>query len=179
MRVDVVRPQCLVSVHPPSTGQYQIDTFTSDFNTVLDVTTHSSPSANACNDDAATSPGSLQLEITLDAAAGVEYSIRVGGYGAAAGNLVLHVLRWPPPINDDRANAIVVAHSAVYRRARHNWGPRPSSVNSTPPCVGAASHSVWYRFTPDVTANYSVNTFGSDYDSLYIYSLSGPRPALR
>ena len=79
----------------PSSGRVTIDTFDSDFDTLLGVYTGTAvngltPVAN--NDDAPFSKNSLQSTVTFNAVAGVTYQIAVDGYGAASGNTVLHWL---------------------------------------------------------------------------------------
>jgi subtilisin family serine protease len=74
----------------PSSGAVTIDTFGSNFNTLLAAYTGSSLlalAAVASNDDA---EGLLQSRITFEVDAGATYRIAVDGYGGASGQILLN-----------------------------------------------------------------------------------------
>lgn len=75
---------------PTASGPIRINTFGSNFDTVLQVTTGTSVSALTVigtNDDTA----SLQSELVVNAVAGTSYNISVRGFSLAQGNIVLSV----------------------------------------------------------------------------------------
>ena len=75
----------------PSGGTVVMDTFQSNFDTLLAVYTGNNVaelSPVASNDDAGS--GGRQSRVTFRAVAGTTYQIAVDGYGAATGNIVLH-----------------------------------------------------------------------------------------
>ena len=81
---------------PTASGSAQIDTIGSSFDTILGVYTGSSVSTLtqvAADDD---SGGSLTSKVTFNAMASRTYQIAVDGFGAASGNIVLHVIA---PVN--------------------------------------------------------------------------------
>ena len=74
------------------------------------------------------------------------------------------------PGNDDYAGAFNVG-GLPY--AVNNWDTANATTQGNDPlypCGSAAtpkqSRSVWYRFTPGSTAQYNINTDGSNYDTV-------------
>src|SRR5262249_36625348 len=73
----------------PFPGSYSIDTFDSDFDTVLYVRAATCSGAElACNDDFNTM---LQSQVTLPLAAGQQVVIVVDGFNMKGGNFTLHI----------------------------------------------------------------------------------------
>ena len=98
-------PECIAgsthtvwfSVTLPATTEIGIDTFGSDYDTVLSAWTGSRGSLEqvACNDDS----GSLQSRIAFTAQAGVTYHVMAGAFpDSPAGTLVLHGYALPPRV---------------------------------------------------------------------------------
>ena len=74
---------------PFATAQtVELDTFGSNFDTVLEITTGACGSqvAVACNDD---SNGTVQSQLVFQAAPGVVYYIQLGGFVGSTGNAIL------------------------------------------------------------------------------------------
>ncbi len=71
----------------PSSGMITVDTFGSDYDTVLAAYPLGSNTQLACNDDA----GGGQSQISFPVSAGSVYELQVGGYGGVTGNLKLDV----------------------------------------------------------------------------------------
>jgi hypothetical protein len=114
---------------PTASGTMTADTFTSSFDTVLDVRTGSGfGTSAACNDDS----GGLQSNLSLSVTAGTAYAIRVGGYSGASGTAVLHVSCSPydcvaditPPTIDPMADVTTEA-----------TGPDGADVSYDPPAT--------------------------------------------
>jgi subtilisin family serine protease len=151
---------------PSQSGQIVINTFGSDFDTVLGVyrgTSVSSLTSVASNDNT----NGAQSRVVFEGTAGTTYSIAVAGRNFTFGSISLSVL--PPPANDNFANRINI--------------PVPSTVTGTN--VGAsleagepfhagqpgAFRTVWWRYTPSANGEVTVNTFGSNFNTvLAIYT---------
>jgi hypothetical protein len=74
--------------YPPVSGTYHIDTFGSDYDTLLHVfSEYCGGFTMACNDDSV----DVQSEVIVDLAAGFAYTIVVDGWGSGAGNYQLNV----------------------------------------------------------------------------------------
>jgi 5-hydroxyisourate hydrolase-like protein (transthyretin family) len=88
------------------TGAVRVDTFTSNYDTVLTAyagTTSVGPEL-ACNDD---TNGTTQSEILLDVTSGQTYLIEVTGYGrSGGGTLILSVGSAPPTVTSGFATAV-------------------------------------------------------------------------
>ena len=82
----------------PADGVYTIDTFGSDFDTVLHVRSETCGGGEvACSDDAPDS-GTLQSRLTLALLEGQRIVIVVDGFGSAAGNFTLTVRQESAPV---------------------------------------------------------------------------------
>ena len=72
----------------PSSGMITVDTFGSNYDTVLAAYPLGSNTHLACNDDAA---GGVQSQISFSVSANSVYELQVGGFGGQTGNLRLNV----------------------------------------------------------------------------------------
>ncbi|MGQ2906064.1 MAG: S8 family peptidase, partial [Neoaquamicrobium sediminum] len=160
---------------PASSGSITITTAGSSFDTVLAVYTGSSVgglSSVASNDDVAS--GNLQSSVTFNGTAGIQYQIAVAGYNNATGSIRLNVTGGSgggtPPANDDLANRIMIApHGAIF-------GPRSVTANNTyataepgePLHVNrpVATNSVWWRYTPATSGRITIDTNGSNFNTV-------------
>ena len=151
----------------PVSGAVEVNTFGSDFDTLLGVYTGSTmetltpAGANSESDDA----NSPQSQAYFDAVAGTTYYIAVDGFVGSVvgsnGNVLLHLGMTPP--NDDFANATVVVGGSVT-------GSNVAATVETGEPVHAGAplpiNSVWWQWTATETAQVEVNTFGSDFDTV-------------
>jgi hypothetical protein len=98
----------------PQAGLLEVDTFGSDYDTGLALYTGSCGSLTevACNDDAG---GLLTSQVIAPAAAGTTYFILAGGYDSDAGNLVLDLNYYTPPVfTEEPTNlSVVVSNNAI------------------------------------------------------------------
>ncbi|PWU21560.1 MAG: hypothetical protein C5B50_01450 [Verrucomicrobia bacterium] len=167
---------------PTCTGQAVIDTCglcpgqTTTFNTVLSVYTGLCGGLTqiACNDNAVGFPPcSPQSRLTFMAYAGITYTIRVAGFGAAlAGPFRLNIAQSPtPPSYDLCANAIPLIYNvAMFNNCGANTDG-PSQPGCQPGC------DVWFRYTAPCSGQVSVATCFANFDTvLSVYS--GPCNAL-
>ena len=67
------------------------------------------------------------------------------------------------PANDDIANAVVIAEPLPFT---HSVSTAEATVASDPVGCYAATHTVWFSYTPTTTGLVVVDTFGSDYDTV-------------
>lgn len=150
----------------PASGTVDVNTFGSDYDTILAVYTGSALGnlvEVASSDDALRngSPVSTQSQVFFQAVAGTTYYIAADGFFDATGNVSLHL--GMTQANDDFANAVVVTGGTVTGSnsastaevGEPNHGPLNPEVNS-----------VWYTWTAATTQQVEINTFGSDFDTL-------------
>jgi hypothetical protein len=179
---------------PTTTGFVALDTFLTDYDTVLAVYTGGALGALgqvACNDSTLQSGtgNSDQSRVVFNAVAGTTYRIQVGGFRGAFGNLVLRAATTsPPPPNDNFATATVIAPAslpatatAITDSASVEVGEPGTPGASTLLCAGfnvTTTNTVWYRFTPATSGALVVDTFGSSYDTVAAVYTGGAVNAL-
>jgi len=163
---------------PGRSGVIVIDTIGSNYDTVLSVFDGCAsfnpitfqctfPSQLACNDNLPL--GGLASELTMAVVEGQTYIIKVAQRGASGtGGLLDFNLRWIPP-NDHCASATVINTTA--------FGPPPIPTNNatTEPCEApescevsnvGVSNTVWYEFTAPTDGRITIDTNGSNYDTV-------------
>ena len=152
----------------PANGLLEVDTWGSDFDTVLAVWRGSIGNLTLvdCIDD---NYGYFEawLEET-PVTTGITYYIEVMDYGnPGGGNLELYVnFAQSQPNNDFNTPTIINAlpysvTQSTRGATQANDDPTLTSCNRLP---GQAS--VWYRYTPSANANLLLDTKGSDYDTM-------------
>jgi hypothetical protein len=149
----------------PSSATYIVDTYGSNFDTILTAytgTTLSSLNKIECSDDTLSRS---QSRLALQASAGVTYRIQAGGWDGASGSLHLNIAAAPPiPANDDFAEAQTVTQvpfgDIAFNFAATNEGGEPRTACSD------SEQTVWYRFVPPSTGQYQIDTMGSDFDTV-------------
>lgn len=161
------------SFTPCGSGTISLNTIGSNYDTVLSVFSGTCGSATqvACNDDIG--GGNLQSQlINVPVAGGVTYLIKVADYNTASGggNLSFHFSYTPTaPGNDLCGNAVVIPSGITA------FNPTPyctigATVTGGDPAESCGfttnSNSVWYRFTACGSGTISVDTNGSDYDTV-------------
>jgi subtilisin family serine protease len=144
----------------PTTGQYNIDTIGSGFDTYLSVFT-GSPVSNltliGANDDGG---GNLASLVSLNATAGTTYRIAVDGFGSATGAVRLNIAP-PPPPNDNFANAIALTGATATTTGR-NTG---ATGQVGEPAQSGQINSSWWSWTAPTTGQYNIDTIGSGFDT--------------
>ncbi len=150
---------------PQCDGNAIVDTFGSDFDTVLSI--HSDcPDAQGghsivCNDDASFAPPNNRCSlVTFNFQGGNSYLVRVAGYNGANGQFTLRSLMSYGVNNDECSTAPTVAMSSF------NFNTC-AATNSAPAGVPFGSNrDVWYRFIAPTTGWYSIDTCGSLFDTV-------------
>ena len=152
----------------PANGLLEVDTWGSDYDTVVAVWKGSLGSLVEvdCNDDAY---GYLQawLEGT-PVTAGTTYYIEVMDYGYPGGGVLQLYTNFAPSVVNNDFNTPTVIGTLPYSVTQNARGatqagddPILTSCNRLP---GQAS--VWYRYTSPTNTNLILDTKGSDYDTM-------------
>jgi len=145
----------------PFTGTTTINTFGSNFDTVLGVFTGSSFTnlrPVAANDDA---NGTTQSQVTFDAVAGATYRIVVDGLTGASGKVSLALIESPP--NDNFARSAVLKGATVKTSGANFNATTESGEPNIVRIPGG--HSVWWSWTAPFTGAATINTLGSNFDT--------------
>ncbi len=189
----------------PASGQLTLNTFNSNYDTVLAVFTGSRGSLTqlACNDDLSNT--NRQSQTTLPVTAGTTYYVEVADYNAGSSQLAaprsktdapvngqaggtlnlavtLNVASNTPtpspvlPANDDFAQPVVMANLPYS----HSMDTQSATRASDDPilCIGSQGlASVWYRLTAAVNGTLEIQTANSNYDTV-LAVFTGSRGAL-
>lgn len=153
---------------PPDTGTIEINTFGSDFDTVLSLWRGAAHPLDhvACNDDASFT---VQSSIAYRATAGETIWIRTGGFDGSVGNLVLNVTPpEPPPANDDLSAALDASRPGFSSRvdSRRASGEPDELPSGCGDLETSSERSVWYRVTATRDELVVFDTLGSEYDTV-------------
>jgi subtilisin family serine protease len=152
----------------PTSGTYVVTTQGgTNFDSLLGVYTGTSLATLqliAENDDLHSEFFSSRVMINVTA--GTTYRIVIGGKNGASGNYRLTIGQ--PPANDNFVNAITIANGTLpVTVTGHN---RTASIEEGEPVIVAAGQpggtSVWWKWTAPQSLDYTVDTVGSDYDTM-------------
>jgi serralysin len=141
------------------------DTFSSSFDTVLAVYRDNWSTEIACSDD---SWGTPQSQVWLPLYAGHTYYFRVSDYfaGGGGGTLWFTVQR-AGPANDLFANAQPVGATPQWTAYTVGATTDQGTPEPLAACEGSLyGATVWYSLTVSVSSSVTVDTFGSDYDTI-------------
>jgi hypothetical protein len=153
---------------PASSGAIAVDTLGSTYATKLAAYEGSPGSFTqlACASDTASSDSA----IVFSGVAGHTYYILVSGVANATGNLALRLTQ--PGLdftsNDEFANRITVTDGSFIDQ-RDTSEASVESSDPLPSCAtgfGEPFKTVWYSVTPPLSGTVTVNTIGSDYDTV-------------
>lgn len=164
------------SYTPEQDGFVEIDTFGTNYDTVLTVFDGCSqfigglfcvyPEELACSDDYFFGTTSF---VTLSVSAGETYRIRVADDTTALGGGLLDFHLRYAPSNQlcSSATDILGETHAPPLLSTHNADPEPCEAEESCEFNGVGvSNSVWYRYVPPCDGFVSINTNGSDYDTV-------------
>lgn len=149
----------------PGSGPATFDTIGSSFDTLLGVYTGTSVGALTLiesNDDIATN--NFRSRVSFPARAGTVYRIAVDGYGGESGNVTLN---WQLVITDGNnnfANAYPITGSA----GSTNGNNAAATKQAGEPNHGGneGGKSIWYSWTAPNGNSVTMDTIGSDFDTL-------------
>jgi hypothetical protein len=121
----------------------------------------------ACNDDA---NGTFQSQVAFLATGGTTYYVQAGGFNGAFGTLQVHFQQAPPPANDDFANAVATAPgqftASTVAATTQAGEPLVVDASCAPTTGGTLGATVWYTYTPVVPTQVTIDTIGSDFDTV-------------
>lgn len=152
---------------PPASGILDVDTVGSDFDTIIALWKGSTNALSevACGDD---TEESIQSFIEKQVLAGTTYYIEVMEYGAPGGGGLNLNVNFKQAVVNDEISAPVTITSMPFSKTQDTGAatkaiddPALTTCNRAP---GLAS--VWYKFIPALTGEISLNTRGSNYDTL-------------
>jgi len=168
---------------PNAGGRLYIDTFGSNYDTVLTVFNGTSagcgyssgancvyPTEVACNDDVA--PGNTPSQIyNLTLAGGQTYYIKVAAYSGNAGGTLDFNFAYVPliPPNNGCATPTEITDNTFTVSGLDTTGADTTPGELQESCEfnnAGVSNSVWYSFTPPVDGVLDVDTLGSNYDTV-------------
>jgi hypothetical protein len=161
------------SFTPAVSGQLNIGTCGSDFDTMLAVYTGScgARALVGCNNDSGPLCGSwAQASVSIGGVAGTTYWILAGGAGyegVKTGNLTVTASVLPVS-NDTCAQAFPLTNGVTYTMSTVE---ATSVGDPLPECGTSSSNGVWFTFTPAFSGLVLVTTCGSSFDTtLQVYS---------
>ena len=145
----------------PATGNVVIDTFSSNFDTLLAVyrgTTFGDLTEVTSNDDS----GAPQSRVSFDATAGEQFWIAVDGFNAATGSISLNLDIGNAVQGDDFADALPITDNVQFSSTV------TASVEAGEPAHAgnAGGHSVWWVWTAAANETVTIDTFGSSFNTL-------------
>ncbi len=152
-------PDVWYAFTPTCTGDYQVDTCGSAYDTVLSV--HGAcpgTTANqiACNDDSGSifcPSNGLNSRVTFSGVGGTTYYIRVSGFSGARGNYVLTINYYTP--NDACASPVVVGDGAYDFS---NCGATTDGPAQNFCGAGQIYNDLWWHYIAPVTGNATATT---------------------
>jgi len=149
----------------PTTGNWDITTDGSDFDTLLGIYTGIAVNGLifvASDDDSGEGTSS---RVTIAATAGTTYQIAVDGFLGDTGSISLAVSAPPlPAANDNFANRIVLTGSNVTTTADSSLATKETGEPNHHSRTGG--RSVWWSWTAPSSAALEINTNGSAYDTV-------------
>jgi hypothetical protein len=175
----------------PGAGTLTVDTYGSDFDTVLAVYTSSGGTLGGlslvgCNDEGAAS--NHQSRVTVNTTGGTTYYVQAGGYASAAGNLIVHLSRGAPA--NDSFGAAIPLGAPVTMTANTDSATSDAGEPTYVACIDIATlpacprtptgigQTVWYAYTPSATQVLTIDTFGSTFDTVLAVYTGSTLPSL-
>lgn len=158
-------------------GVVVVDTAGSSFDTTLGVYRGTSVDALeqvAGNDDAI----GLQSRASFQASTGTDYYIAVDGYAGAFGAVSLQLSSGgQSPANDDFTAAIAIAIDGAGSTGGNSVGAT-HELEEPDFNLDRGGASVWWRWTASETGPVTIDTLGSDFDTLLSVYTGASLPAL-
>ncbi len=154
-------------VTPSSNGVVRLSTCGSDFDTALAVYSGScdalSAVSEACNDDDGPSCAGLAASVQFLGSSGVTYWVLAGGANETRGTLRITTTQIPAIPNDQCSGAVALQADVPFMMSTTN---ATGTGDPGPVCASVFGGGVWFRFTPGGNGVVTVNTCGSDFDTV-------------
>jgi len=152
----------------PASGKVSLNTHGSNFDTLLGVYTGDAVSSLklvASNDDDLANR-TLTSALTFNAVAGQTYRFVVDGYNAASGKITLNLSESVvvAPANDSFSNAVVLSGGTLAWTGTNVGATLETGEPNHAGVPGGAS--VWCAWTATATRTVSLNTRGSNFDTV-------------
>ncbi len=150
---------------PTSDQVVVLDTFNSDYDTVLSLWTGKTHSLTelACNDD--NHSGTTASQVIFRLTANLPYYINISGVKESSGKLNLQVYEWTAPSNNELAKATVIPN-LPFSQAQYTQGATLQTDEAAESCVLNTGGSVWYQYVAENDQTVIFDTNGSDYDTV-------------
>lgn len=147
----------------PSSGNFTFDTLGSTSGTALSVFTGTAVNSLTAIPETARSAGPTdnQSRLIFAATAGTTYQIAIDGSDTGTGAVALNINPAVVPANDNFANRIVLAGTALSTTGT-NVGAT-SEVGESP--QAGDINSVWWSWTAPSTTKFTIDTIGSPLDT--------------
>ncbi len=145
-------------------GTVSVDTFGSDYDTILSVWTGTCGAlvSRGCNDDT----GGTQSQIVFSVASGDDLTFLVSAFSNNGGNLKFHFLYTPHNANNDTCSAPTLITVTPYSDTEDATATTTSASDPVQSCgTSTPEHSVFYRWTAPADGIVRADTFGSSYDT--------------
>ena len=158
----------------PFSGPVEMNTCTSNFDTLLGVYTGSalgSLTEVASNDDTSGCGSGVGSKVAFNATSGTTYQILVDGFSGQQGTFTLS-LGPTPPQNDNFADTQALggnsatANGTTLAATRETGEPDHYVTNPPDSDFWVGDHSVWYSWTAPFTGKVEVNTCTSNIDGI-------------
>ena len=150
----------------PSSGFISVDTFGSNFDTLLGIyigNQVNNLTAIAINDDAV----NAQSQVVTKVNAGNTYYIAIDGYNGASGSIILNITpssSTGTPNNDDFGNATIITGIPNILSGTNTSATK--QVGEVNHANNIGGKSVWWVWSSPVSQEVSIDTFGSNFDTL-------------
>jgi hypothetical protein len=145
-------------------GSVTIDTSGSNYDTLLAVYTGNAVNALttvASNDDCC---GGQTSKVTVSATSGTTYQIAVDGYSGKTGSVTLNWNLVGAPANDMFANGQLLSGTSGTASGTNAGASKESGEPKHAGNAGGAS--IWYRWTATASTSTTIDTSGSNFDTL-------------
>ena len=168
--VEEMKPSCAGTEstvwyqYKPSNDQnIRIDTFGSNYDTVVSVWTDESEQLTEiiCKDD---SHDTLQSQAAVHVKANTIYYVNISGLGESAGDLVLAMDILPDLQNDNLAQAITI--DEIPGTFQQSTVGATNETNAASPSCASTGADVWFKYTADTNRIVVFNTFDSDFNTV-------------
>ncbi len=154
----------------PTSGQVTVDTFGSNFDTILTAYTGNSVSELteiASNDNS--TPNNPQSEIVFDAVEGTTYHFAVDGVSDQTGEIILNISQEVPDVeNDNFSNSLPLTGSAANVEAFNFEATTEDGepLHAENELEENGGSSVWWNWTAPTSSPVTITTNGSDFDTV-------------
>ncbi len=147
--------------NPSADQNVRIDTFGSNYDTVISVWTGEPLTEIICRDD---SHDTLQSQAAVHVKANTTYYINMGGVGETSGDLTVNIAQLPDLQNDNLAQAVIV--DQVPGSYQQSTVGATNETDATAPSCATTGADVWFKYTADADRIVVFNTFDSDFNTV-------------